>query len=133
MSKNEDENDIMIKPAKKKTKTSEEWSQFEEFRKDMQKNQEKKFDLIQKIIQRSPEKTDLDLFFISISKTVKKFTPKDQALLKMKIHQIVSEQEIAYLDNAPSSTNIMSTLPDDVQFIANLNSSSSYDEINKSL
>lgn len=119
LSKNEDEdeNDNMIKPSKKKTKTSTgEWSQFEEFRKDMQKNQEKKFDLIQKIIQKSPEKTDLDLFFISLSKTVKKFTPKDQALLKMKIHQIVSEKEIAYIDA-------------DDSFVANLNISNPFGEI----
>lgn len=64
----------------------------------MQKNQEKKLDLLQKMIAKSPEKTDLDLFFISISKTVKKFTPKDQALLKIQIQQIVSEREIALID-----------------------------------
>lgn len=58
-------------------------TQLEDFSKVMQKNQEKKLDLLEKIIQKSPEKTDLDLFFIAISKTVKKFTPKDQALLKM--------------------------------------------------
>lgn len=65
----------------RKTTTKGEWTQFEYFRKEMQINQEKKFDLIQRIVQKSPEKSDLELFFNSIFKTVQKFTPKDQAVL----------------------------------------------------
>lgn len=71
----------------------------------MQKNNDKKLDLIQKIVQKSPEKTDLELFFNSISKTVQKFTPKDQAVLKIKIYQLVSEKEISNLDNTQKSAD----------------------------
>lgn len=97
---------IIGTPAKKqKSSTSEQWSQFDNLRRDMQKNNDKKLDLIQKIVQKSPEKTDLELFFNSISKTVQKFTPKDQAVLKIKIYQLVSEKEISNLDNTQKSAD----------------------------
>ena len=129
MSKNEDEFDDTVTQAKKRSKTSTtEWLQFEGLRKDMQKNQEKKLDLIEKILQKSPEKTDLDLFFFSISKTVKKFTPKDQALLKMKIHQIISEKEIEYIDNeAGLNDSFLKNVSLDFDLISSL------DESNKKL
>lgn len=99
-------------PPKKKTKKS---THLEDLSKVMQKNQEKKLDLLEKIIQKSPEKTDLDLFFISISKTVKKFPIRDQALLKIQIQQIVSEKEIAHLDNVSNNEGNLSLL-DDLNF-----------------
>lgn len=78
----------------------------------MQKSQDKKLDLIEKIVQKSPEKSDLELFFSSIFKTVRKFSLKDQALLKIKIHQIVSEKEISYLDRTLNSADHMQSISD---------------------
>lgn len=72
---------------------------LEHFSKQLEKSQEKKIDLIKSILQKSPEKNDLDLFFSSMCKTVQKFVPKEQALLKFKIHQLVSEKEIELLCN----------------------------------
>lgn len=99
-----DEESGVSEPPNKQRKTTAkgEWLQFENFRKEIQMNQEKKFDLIQKIVQKSPEKSDLELFFNSMFKTVQKFTPKDQAVLKIKIYQIVSEKEMSYLEITPN-------------------------------
>lgn len=89
-------------PAKsrKRNKKGDDVSQIENLRVDIQKNQDKKFELIQKLLQKSPEKNDLELFFISLYKTVSKFSPKDQALVKYKVHQIVSEKEMSYFDTS---------------------------------
>lgn len=87
-------------PAKqRKLNPKSQLSQFEIFRDEMIKNQDKKLNLIEKIVQKSPEKSDLELFFNSIFKTVQRFTRRDQAVLKIKIHQIVSEKEMSYLES----------------------------------
>lgn len=101
---------VSSEPQSKQRKSSKgEWSHFEHFRMEMKKNQEQKFDLIEKIC-KSPEKTDLQLFFISISKTVEKFSRKDQAILKLKIHQIVSEQEISNLNSTQNVVENVSSM-----------------------
>lgn len=76
---------------------------------------------MEKLMQKSPEKSSLDLFFNSISKTVEKFTVKDQAILKVKIQQIVTEKEIAYIDSDEKSADML--LPVD------LNSSNMFKEL----
>lgn len=111
-----------VPPSKyRKTSSNGEWSQLDDFRKDMQKSQEKKLELMEKLMQKSPEKSSLDLFFNSISKTVEKFTVKDQAILKVKIQQIVTEKEIAYIDSDEKSADML--LPVD------LNSSNMFKEL----
>lgn len=97
---------------KRKSSTNEEWSQLDNFRKEIQKHQEKKIELIEKIVGKKTEKCDLELFFSSIFKTVRKFKAKDQALLKIKIHQLVSEREIAYLDSTQNSNDVMLSTTD---------------------
>lgn len=98
-------------PSKTRKTSSAEWSQFDDLRNDMQKNQEKKIELIEKLIQKSPEKSSLDLFFCSISKTVGTFSAKEQAILKIKIQQIVTEIEIANIDsNNKSEDKILSSV-----------------------
>lgn len=97
-------------PTKSRKRKGDNISQIENLRVDIQKNQDKKFELIQKMLQKSPEKTDLELFFISLYKTVSKFSPKDQTLVKYKVHQIVSEKEMSYFNvsNENSLDSIMS-------------------------
>lgn len=114
----DDDNDSLgidpIEPLAKKRKSSTngEWSQLENFRREIQKNQEKKIELIEKIVGKKTEKCDLELFFSSIFKTVRKFKAKDQALLKIKIYQLVSEREIAYLDSTQNSNDVMLSTTD---------------------
>lgn len=64
---------------------------------------------MEKLIHKSPEKSSLDLFFSSIAKTVEKFSVKDQAILKIKIQQTVTEKEIANIDSNEKSVDKMLT------------------------
>lgn len=86
--------------SSKRHRTNEQIKIFESIAKDMKENQTKKLDLIQQIIQ---PKTEIDLFFASISKTVEKFSPLEQAKVKISISNIVSEMEISHLENIAST------------------------------
>lgn len=66
-----------VPPSKyRKTSSNGEWSQLDDFRKDIQKNQEKKFELMEKLIHKSPEKSSLDLFLVQLQRPLRSFQLK---------------------------------------------------------
>lgn len=71
---------------------------FNTFVSEMKESQSKKIELLGKIVD-TPAKSELELFFASICKTVEKLTAIEQAKLKMKISTIVSEAEIAFIES----------------------------------
>lgn len=89
---------------KRKYASNGNWDHLVKFTEEMKENQNKKFELLEKLSQ-APEQSDLELFFSSVCKTVQKFSAKDQALIKMRIHQIVNEKEISYLESLPLEMN----------------------------
>lgn len=71
---------------------------FENIAHSIKENGAKRSEIIQKILSDSKQETELELFFGSICKTVSKFTPFDQAKMKMKIQNLVSETELAHIE-----------------------------------
>lgn len=71
---------------------------FENIAQSIKENGTKRSEMIQKILSDSKQETELELFFGSICKTVSKFTPFDQAKMKMRIQNLVSETELAHIE-----------------------------------
>lgn len=64
----------------------------------MKDTQNRKINLLEKIVETpTVEKSDLELFFESICKTVQKLPKLSQAKLKMKITEAVNQAEIEHL------------------------------------
>lgn len=62
--------------------------------------QARKMELLEKMVTSNgnQEQSELQLFFASMCKTVEKFTPLNQAKIKMQITKIVNEMEILHLE-----------------------------------
>lgn len=93
--------------SKKRRSNNDQLKVFENMAKDMKESQMKKMEFIQQIVQ---PKTELELFFASACKTVERFTPLEQAKVKMSVSKIVSEMEFSHLENELSA-NVILTLP----------------------
>lgn len=64
----------------------------------MKENNTKRNEIIQQILADPKPQSELELFFCSICKTVEKFSPIEQARIKMQISQLVSQSEVAQLE-----------------------------------
>lgn len=71
---------------------------FENITHSIKGNNSKRNEVIQKMLNDSRPEAELVLFFSSICKTVSKFSLLEQAKIKMKISQMVSETELAHLE-----------------------------------
>lgn len=93
----ESSNDSVTSASKKRrTSSIDKMKIFENIAKDMKENQTKKLELFQQF---SQPKNELELFFASICKTAEKFSPIEQAKLKVSVSRIVGEMEITSLEN----------------------------------
>ncbi|KRT80235.1 Myb/SANT-like transcription factor [Oryctes borbonicus] len=54
----------------------------------------------------SAEMDDLDMLFLAYARVVKKFNKKRQAVTKMKISEVIMEQELQDIEEQPSSPNV---------------------------
>lgn len=81
---------------KRRSNNNDQLKIFENIAKDMKDSQNKKMEFIQQFVQ---PKTELELFFASLCKTVEKFNPLAQAKAKISISNIVSQMEIEHLEN----------------------------------
>lgn len=102
--------DILPMKRRRSSSNGDQLKIFENIAQSIKDNSCKRNEIIQKILSDSKQETELDLFFGAICKTVSKFSPFDQAKIKMKISNIVSETELAHLErmehNSINSTNI---------------------------
>lgn len=91
--------DFLTKHTSKRPKKSnnEQLRIFESIAQDMKESQSKKIEIFQQIMH---PKSELELFFASICKTVEKFGALEQAKTKVAISQIVSQMEISHLEKA---------------------------------
>lgn len=91
--------DISIEPISKRPRknSNEKIKLFESVANDLKENQNKKMEILHQFVQ---PKTELELFFASLCKTVEKFSPLEQAKVKISVSRIVSETEISNLENA---------------------------------
>lgn len=71
----------------------------------MKQNQNKKMDFSEKVLQ---PQNEMELFFASMCKTVQKFTPLNQAKTKLAIFRIVGDMEIANIENAIATRELLS-------------------------
>lgn len=83
------------KPKKKQKCNSDQFKLFQDIANDMKQNQNRKMELLQQVCM---PRSELELFFASMCKTVEKFTPLDQAKVKSTISRIVGEIEIENLE-----------------------------------
>lgn len=82
---------------------------FESIAKDMKETQAKKMEIFHQLNQ---PKTELELFFASMCKTVEKFSHLNQAKVKISISKVVSEMEISHIE---SSNNQPALKPPNLQ------------------
>lgn len=61
-------------------------------------NNTKRNELLQQMLVEPKVQSELELFFSSMCKTVEKFAPLDQVRIKMQISQMVSQTELAQLE-----------------------------------
>lgn len=92
----DDSRDFEKKAKRQRSNNSDQMKMFEILSNDMKQNQMKKMELLHQAIQ---PRNELELFFSSVCKTVEKFTPLDQAKVKSTISRIVSDMEIAHIQN----------------------------------
>lgn len=90
---------------KRRSNNNDQLRIFKNIANDMKENQNRKVELLQQVMQ---PKTELELFFASICKTVEKFTPLDRAKVKAAISRIVGDMEIANIEN---TFNLNSLIP----------------------
>lgn len=83
------------RPASKLRKTDPS-NDLKEIAQQMRNSQTRKLDIIEKMIA-TPPQSDLELFFASMCKTVEKFSPINQAEIKMNVTKLVNEAEILHL------------------------------------
>lgn len=86
---------------------------FESLSKTLKKNNAKRIEAFQQVAE---PQSEIQLYFGSICKTVEKFTPIDQAKIKIEISRIVSQFELAHLEKLEQSDILMSfpiSYPDD--------------------
>lgn len=81
----------------KRRRVSDQNKNLEVLTQHLKDSQNKKMELLEKMIAAPQEQSELQLFFASICKTVEKFTLLDQAIIKMDIIKIVNEMEISHL------------------------------------
>lgn len=92
-----DSMDSIVETVPKRKRTSSSSGDIKCFVDEFKGTQSRKLELLEKIIE-TPEKSELELFFASICKTVQKFTPLEQAKIKMKITETVNVAEIKHLE-----------------------------------
>lgn len=74
---------------------------FENIAQTLKENGLKRSELFQQMMEPAKkEQTELELFFCSMCKTVEKFSPFEQAKMKMQISHMVSQVELAQLGNS---------------------------------
>lgn len=86
---------------------------FESLSKTLKENNAKKIEAFQQVAQ---PRSEMQLYFGSICKTVEKFTPIDQVKIKIEISRIVSQFELAHFEKMEQSDILMSfpiSFPDD--------------------
>lgn len=88
---------------KRRSNNGDQLKVFQTIADDMKQNQVKKMEMLQQVMQ---PKSGLELFFASICKTVEKFSPLDQAKIKSAISGVVSDMEIANLENLYSYEDV---------------------------
>ncbi|CAG5057387.1 unnamed protein product [Parnassius apollo] len=81
-------------------------------RKNNNNYQEQILNLIKARYKSKSEKDDIDLFFETIAKTVKKFPKIDQVKLKFDIMKLVHEKEMRWLDSLTESSASSSRISD---------------------
>lgn len=92
--------DGSVRPCKRRRSSSngEQMKIFENIAQSFKENNSMRNDLIQKIFSDKKEpQSEMELFFLSMCRTVEKFSPLEQATLKMQISQIVSQVELSHL------------------------------------
>lgn len=92
----EEENDFRSHKRKRNTSNSEQMKIFEVITKTLKENNSKKIEMFQKM--QADSQSELELFFSCICKTVEKFSPIEQARVKMQISKTVSQCELARLE-----------------------------------
>lgn len=70
---------------------------------DIKETQTRKMNLLEKFVEMPQQNSELELFFLSICKTVEKFTPLQQAKIKMSILEIVNKAEILNIQGCTES------------------------------
>lgn len=106
-----DEDCEIIQPSKRRRNASggQQIKIFETIAKTFSENQSRKLEMFQKAMQPQGE---LELFFASVCKTVEKFSPLEQAKIKMEMSRIVSQSELEHLEKTPILYTI-NTFPND--------------------
>lgn len=94
------------KPVQKRRRSSSSSSSdqmkiYESFARTMQENHTAKMNLIQQL-QDTKSQSELECYFTAICKTVEKFSPIEQAKIKMQISQIVGQAELDQLEHRQS-------------------------------
>lgn len=93
----ETEDDTPHMKRKRTSSNSEQRKLYETITKTLNDNHIRKIEIMQQAMQTKPT-TELDLFFASIGKTMEKLHAIDQAKIKLQISQIVSQYEMALLE-----------------------------------
>lgn len=106
---NSDDEEIENKPPLKRRRRSsggEQFKMYESIAQSIKDNHSKKLDLMQQAIQSNKPQTELELYFMSICKTVEKLSALEQAKIKMQISNIVSQSELAHLQSSNATASM---------------------------
>lgn len=93
----DDECDFQLNKKRKNSSNGDHVKVFESIAKSIKDNHSKKIELFEKVVNRPH--SEIELFFMSISKTVEKFNPIEQTKVKIEISRIVNQLELAHFEN----------------------------------
>lgn len=96
-------NEVFPLKRRRSSSNGDQMKIFENIAHSIKENNSKRNEIIQKMINESKPETELELYFGAICKTVSKFSALEQAKIKMKFNNIVSETEMAYLERIESN------------------------------
>lgn len=78
---------------------------FENIAHTLREQNSKRNAIYEQILSDSKPQSEIELYFSSISKTVEKLNPIEQAKLKIQISQIVSKAELEHLERIQNNIN----------------------------